>query len=125
MTTETTCAVIIPEGYASVEAYLAAHEKGKAELHHKRGNDFCVHPLGGNKPRSAPNKWLRNKSPKPVGRPRKAPVPQIPISVHIVAATFERLGREKGIPEQHMSTWIEAACRVAVRAMGKAEAVSC
>jgi hypothetical protein len=76
MTIETTCAVIIPEGYASVEAYLAAHEEGKAELHHKRRNAFCVHPLGGNKPRSAPNKWLRNKSTKPVGRPRKAPVPQ-------------------------------------------------
>jgi hypothetical protein len=41
MTIETTCAVIIPEGYASVEAYLAAHEKSKAELHHKRTNDFC------------------------------------------------------------------------------------
>jgi hypothetical protein len=125
MTIETTCAVIIPEGYASVEAYLAAHEAGKAELHHKRGNDFCKYPLSVNKPRSGPNKWLRNKSPKPVGRPRKAPVPRIPVSVHIVAATFERLGREKGIPEQHMSTWIEAACRVAVRAMGEAEAVSC
>jgi hypothetical protein len=125
MTIETTCAVIIPEGYASVEAYLAAHEESKTVLSLKRTNDFCKYPLSGNKPRSTPNKWLRNKSTKPVGRLRKAPVPQIPVSVHIVAATFERLGREKGIPEQHMSTWIEAACRVAVRAMGKAEAVSC
>jgi|SRR5215207_5887625 len=116
---DTTCNVIIPEGYSSVEEYLNAHEASREKLAGHVQTGFCINPLSGNKPRTAPNKWLR-KAVKPVDRPRKTPVsvPQIPVAVHTIAATFERLGRERGVAQHEMPVWIEAACRVTLRAMG-------
>jgi hypothetical protein len=78
MTIETTCAVIIPEGYASVEAYLAAHEQSKKRASTKRGATFAAIRLGGNKPRKHPEQVASQQIPEACRAPAQGACPADP-----------------------------------------------
>jgi hypothetical protein len=117
--TDDTCNVILPAGYSSIEQYLSAHQASLDALNHKAAKWACSDPLGGHKPKYRNS--FRNKPERPtrVARPKAHPV-----AVHTVAAAFEQLGRARGVSDASMATWIEAACRVAIRYVGKLEATT-